>query len=219
MTQLLSTPHAGGRLASGFLTGKSAIDVAMHTRYGMIHGRFQPFHLGHFHYALTAAQRCAHLIVGITNPDPSCIVAEATDPERHRPEANIFTFFERQQMIRAALTEAGLDEQRISFVPFPIHHPERWRYYCPPDALHFLRVFSAWGQEKMRRFQEMGWRVEVLDAGARKDMSGSEVRRRLRAGQGWEELVPPAVAEVLREIGAVERLSGQQGAGNGEQGK
>jgi nicotinamide-nucleotide adenylyltransferase len=46
----------------------------------MVHGRFQPFHSGHLQYALAALQRCAHLIVGITNPDPSAIVQEQTDP-------------------------------------------------------------------------------------------------------------------------------------------
>ncbi|HEV8713189.1 MAG TPA: adenylyltransferase/cytidyltransferase family protein [Candidatus Binatia bacterium] len=60
----------------------------------MIHGRFQPFHCGHLQYALAALARCDHLIVGITNPDPSLIVAEASDPERHHPAANIFTFLQ-----------------------------------------------------------------------------------------------------------------------------
>jgi len=178
----------------------------MQARYGMVHGRFQPFHYGHLQYALEALTRCHHLIVGITNPDSTLTVPEPTDPERHLPAANPFTFFERQRMIRVALAEAGVDLARTSIVPFPIHHPERWCFYCPAESTQFIRLFSAWGQEKARRFQEQGWAVEVLDAGAGKQVSGSEVRRRLRAGQGWENLVPGAVAQVLREVGAVERL-------------
>ncbi len=180
----------------------------MQARYGMVHGRFQPFHCGHWQYARAALVRCDHLIVGITNPDPSLIVivAEAADPERHLPAANVFTFFERQRMIHAALAEAGVDTACLSIVPFPIHHPERWGFYCPTESIQFVRIFSAWGKEKAQRFQAMGWRVEVLDAGAAKQVSGSEVRRRLRAGQGWEDLVPAAVAAVLREINAMERL-------------
>ena len=177
----------------------------MRHRYGMVHGRFQPFHSGHLEYVLAAFQRCERLIVGITNPDPSSIVAEATDSERHKPEANLFTFFERQQMIRVALLEAGVELRPISIVPFPIHHPERWRFYCPQETVQFMRLYSDWGQEKMRRFQERGWAVETLDPGVAKQVSGSEVRHRLRTGQGWEALVPPAVAELLREIGAVQR--------------
>ena len=169
-------------------------------------GRFQPFHNGHLQYVLSALQRCTHLIIGVTNPDPSTIVPEHTDPERHRPEANLFTFFERQRMIRAALMEAGVELTRISIVPFPIHHPERWPYYCPREATQFMRLFSAWGEEKRRRFQELGWTVEVLDSGSVKHVSGSEVRRRLREGQGWQECVPPAVAVILDEIKAIERV-------------
>jgi len=175
-------------------------------RYGMVHGRFQPFHCGHLQYALAALPRCEHLIVGITNPDPSLIVPEATDPERHHPSANVFTFFERQRMIHSALTEVGVDLACISIVPFPIHHPDRWRFYCPTETTQFVRLFSAWDREKAKRFQERGWTVEVLDAGAAKEVSGHEVRRRLREGYGWEELVPRAVAGVLQEIGALERL-------------
>ena len=138
----------------------------MRHRYGMVHGRFQPFHLGHLEYALTALQRCEHLIIGITNPDPSLVVAENTDPERHKPEANPFSFFERQLMIHAALVEGGAELKHVSIVPFPIHHPERWRYYCPQDAVQFMRLYSDWGREKARRFQDGGWVVELLDAGA-----------------------------------------------------
>jgi nicotinamide-nucleotide adenylyltransferase len=173
----------------------------MSVPYGMVHGRFQPFHAGHLEYALSAFQRCDHLIVGITNPDPSLIVPEPSDPERHLPAANPFTFFERQWMVRAALAEAGCDAQRVSVVPFPIHHPECWRFYCPPGVTQFVRLFSAWGREKVERFQAMGWPVVVLDEGVTKQVSGTEVRRRLQMGQGWEELVPAAVARILKEIG------------------
>lgn len=175
-------------------------------RYGMVHGRFQPFHLGHLEYALAALRRCEHLFIGITNADPSLILPEAADPERHTPEANLFTFFERQWMIRAALLATSVDPTRTSIVPFPIHHPDRWQFYCPPETTQFVRIFSAWGKEKLRRFEETGWRVEVLGSGAAKEVSGSEVRRRMLSGQGWEELVSPAVAAVLRGMGAVERV-------------
>lgn len=174
--------------------------------YGMVHGRFQPFHNGHLEYVLHASQHCHHLIVGITNSDPSVIVQESTDPDRHLPAANPFTFFERQWMIRAALAEVQCGVPQVSLVPFPIHHPGRWQFYCPPKTTQFVRLFSAWGQEKIERFQAMGWPVTVLDAGANKQVSGIEVRRRLQIGQGWEELVPFAVARILKEIGAVERV-------------
>lgn len=181
----------------------------MRVRYGMVHGRFQPFHTGHLHYALEALRRSDHLIVGITNPDPAETQVEAADTQRHTPEANPFTFFERQWMIRAALVDAGVELSRVSTVPFPIHTPERWAYYFPKETVQFIRVFSEWGREKVARFRAAGWQVEVLDPGASKQESGSTVRRCLSQGRGWEHLVPRSVGTVLKQIGAPERLAGR----------
>lgn len=178
----------------------------MLSRYGMVHGRFQPFHNGHWQYVQAALSRCDVLIVGITNPDPSLIVQEEVDNVRHLPEANIFTFFERQQMILATLLDTGVSLSRIVIVPFPIHHPERWVHYCPLEAIQFVRIFSPWGKEKLCRFRDYGWQVEILNEGTAKEVSGSEIRRRMREGQGWEELVPLGVVRVLKEINGIERL-------------
>jgi len=175
-------------------------------RYGMVHGRFQPFHNGHWEYARAALARCDFLFIGITNPDPSLIVHEVADTARHLPEANLFTFFERYQMIQSTLIEAEVSLSRFAIVPFPIHHPERWSYYCPRETTQFVRIFSSWGQEKLQRFCEHNWYVEVLDEGVAKEVSGSEVRQRLREEREWEILVPHAVVRVLQEIRAVERL-------------
>ncbi len=179
----------------------------MRARYGMVHGRFQPFHTGHLHYTLEALNRSEHLIIGITNPDPAETQREAADTRRHTPEANPFTFFERQWMIRAALADAGVELSRVSIVPFPIHAPGRWVHYCPKETVQFIRVFSEWGREKVARLQAAGWQVEILDPGATKQESGSTVRRRLSQGRGWEQFVPRGVGVVLKQIGAHERLA------------
>ena len=57
-------------------------------RYGMMHGRFQPYHNGHHEYMQLAFERCETLLIGITNPDPSQIAEESTADHRHREEAN-----------------------------------------------------------------------------------------------------------------------------------
>ena len=179
----------------------------MRARYGMVHGRFQPFHCGHLRYTLEALRRSRHLIIGITNPDPAETQAEAADTHRHTPEANPFTFFERQWMIRAALVEEAVELRRVSLVPFPIHAPERWAYYCPKETVQFIRVFSEWGREKVARLRAAGWQVEVLDPGATKQESGATVRRYLRQGHGWEQLVPRGVGAVLKQIQAPQQLA------------
>lgn len=51
------------------MAGTDAMGAQMKARYGMIHGRFQPFHL-HLTYLRAALELCQTLIIGITNPDP-----------------------------------------------------------------------------------------------------------------------------------------------------
>ncbi len=171
---------------------------------GVIHGRFQPLHLGHLEYLLAGATRCATLVVGITNPDPWHLGDEPTDPRRSSPEANPYTFYERYLMVEASLVEAGLPRERFRIVPFPHSYPERLQYYAPPDALYLLSIYDDWGEEKLRRFTELGLRTEVLWRRTWRLTSGTEVRGRLRAGDdSWRTLVPPAVVSILQHSGWV----------------
>ncbi len=173
------------------------------TRLGMIHGRFQPFHNGHLEYLQLAAQRCDSLIVGITNPDPFLVAAESTSRHRHEPGANPYTYFERMTMIREVIRESmEIPLDRVLFTPFPIHYPDRWRYYIPDDVIHFMRVFSPWEQTKANRLREHGYEVEVLQPGVVKSIDATAVREALAVGADWESLVPPAVARVVRGLGS-----------------
>ena len=176
----------------------------------MIHGRFQPFHNGHWDYCRLALERCQTLIIGITNPDPSQIALEATADHRHRDHANPFTFFDRQRMIRAALQDAGVPLERIIFIPFPINIPQRWSYYVPPQALQFVRVFSDWERTKVDRLRAAGYQVEVLTPGADKGIEATEIRRRLQAGEDWRALVPVGVASILQEIISLQEITTQE---------
>ena len=164
---------------------------------GMIHGRFQPFHNGHLEYLRGAAARCDAVFVGITNPDPRRVREEPSDPLRHLPESNPFTYTERLLMIEAVAEEEGL---RVHVIPFPVNEPELWRAYVPDGVTQYLRLFSAWGGEKRERLTDAGYEVVVLDEGAEKEISGREVRQALREGGEWEPLVPPAVARVIRSF-------------------
>ena len=167
---------------------------------GMIHGRFQPFHNGHLEYMRGAAAQCEELYVGITNPDPSRIKPEPSDPARHLPESNPWSYTERQLMVKAAAQDLGLDLAQVHVIPFPVNEPDLWRAYVPDGVTQFLRLFSDWGGEKLERLRAAGYEVVVLDEGAEKGLSGSDVRTALREGGGWESLVPPGVARILRDL-------------------
>src|SRR5439155_13073012 len=106
---------------------------------GRIHGRFQPFHNGHLEFLKGAGARVDHVWVGITNPDPERIKPEASDPLRHLPESNPWTYWERLLMVREAAADVGI---HVEVIPFPVNEPELWPAYVPPDVVQFIRLFS-----------------------------------------------------------------------------
>ena len=163
----------------------------------MIHGRFQPFHNGHLEYLRGAAARSDEVFVGITNPDPERMKEEPSDPLRHLPESNPFTYVERLLMIEAAAEDEGI---RVHVIPFPVNEPELWPAYVPGGVTQYLRLFSGWGGTKLERMREAGYDVIVLDEGAEKEISGADVRAALRSGGDWEALVPSGVARVIRSL-------------------
>lgn len=167
---------------------------------GVIHGRFQVLHNDHLRYLLAGRERCRHLVVGITNPDPLHTKAETSDTKRSAPMANPLTYYERQAMVRAALTGSGVPERDFTVVPFPVSFPERYRYYVPLDAVFFLTLYDAWGRRKRAYFEEMGLAVDVLweVPPEQKGISATDVRRRMAEGAPWETLVPEAVATLAR---------------------
>jgi len=164
---------------------------------GMIHGRFQPFHNGHLEYLRGAAAQSEEVFVGITNPDPSRIKEEASDPLRHLPESNPFSYVERLLMVKAVAEDEGI---RAHVIPFPVNEPELWAAYVPEGVTQFLRLFSEWGGTKLDRMREAGYEVVILDEGTDKEISGADVRAAIREGRDWEALVPPGVAQVIRSL-------------------
>jgi nicotinamide-nucleotide adenylyltransferase len=164
----------------------------------MIHGRFQPFHNGHLEYLRGAAVRSEEVFVGITNPDPARIRPEPSDPVRHLPESNPWSYSERMLMVKAAALDIGLDLAHVHPIPFPVNEPELWAAYVPPRVTQYIRLFSDWGGTKLDRLREAGYEVVVLDEGSEKEISGADVRAALREGGDWESFVPAGVARVIR---------------------
>ena len=81
-----------------------------------------------------------------------------------------------------------------------LEDPDLWDDYVPAGTVHFIRLFSPWGDVKVDRLRARGFRVEVLPAPEGKLVSGADVRDALRAGGPWRDLVPPAVARVIDDL-------------------
>ena len=164
---------------------------------GVIHGRFQVLHNDHLRYLLAGKARCRHLVVGITNPDPTLTSKDSSDPQRHLPRVNPLTYYERYLMVRAVLAEAGVSDRDLSVVPFPINFPERYESSVPLDATFFLTIYDDWGRKKKEMFASAGLKIEVLweKLPEEKGLLGSDIRKRMAVGEAWEAMVPPAVVK------------------------
>ncbi len=168
---------------------------------GVVHGRFQPLHNDHLKFILVAFERAELMYVGITNPDTSLTAADGADSNRSQRAANPCTYFERLEMVRLALMEAGIPQERFRVVPFPINFPELLTSYCPAHAVFFHTIYDAWGDRKLELMQGAGLQVELLwkKPEAEKGINASQIRSAIVAQQPWQHLVPRTVAQYLIE--------------------
>ena len=174
-------------------------------------GRFQPVHDQHLDLFEIALATAEHLVVAVTNPDSGALYASAASAHRHRPADNPFTYFERVRFLEAALTGRGL-RGRTTIVPFDLSTPARWPEYVPLTARQFVRVYGDWEATKVRLFQDAGYPVAALAGDPAVRRSSSVIRERMRTGDDWESLVPPALVPTLRG----HSLSGSSGRSRGE---
>lgn len=181
-------------------------------KIGVIHGRFQPPHTDHLKYLLAARSRCEFLVIGVSNPDPELTRADEADPERARPASNPLSYYERLILIRRALVDEGVDPRSFCVVPFPINYPDRLRHYVPMDSVFYMTIYDEWGEKKLKLFEGLEVRVEVMWRRKEKGITGSEVREAIRGGEDWEGLVPPGVADLMKEMGLDARIR-EMGAG------
>jgi nicotinamide-nucleotide adenylyltransferase len=177
-------------------------------KVGVIHGRFQVLHNDHIKYLLAGKQLCKHLIVGITNPDPSLTRDSETNPHRSKSLANPLTYYERYVMVQTALLEQGLELSEFSIVPFPINLPELIKYYVPIDAIFFLTIYDDWGRQKKRFFESLGLKIHVLWEVTleNKGLSSSDIREAMIEDKQWEHFLPKSVARLMKEWDIITRL-------------
>ncbi|MHC4662367.1 MAG: nicotinate-nucleotide adenylyltransferase [Planctomycetota bacterium] len=175
---------------------------------GVIHGRFQVLHNDHMKYITAGKEKCRHLVIGITNPDPMLTKIDEADKERSDPSANPFSYYERQVMLKAALLDTGISVEEFTIVPFPISFPELYRFYVPEDAVFFLTIYDEWGEKKLETFKSIGYEIDVLWRRPleEKGLTSTHIRELISREEPWEHLVPQAVARKLSELGLLERV-------------
>ena len=175
---------------------------------GIIHGRFQILHNDHVKFLMSGKKLCEHIIVGITNPDPSLTKDHESNPHRSTKLNNPLTYYERMLMIKETLLEKGLKLSEFSIVPFPINFPHLLKYYVPLDKVFFLSIYDDWGRQKKKYLESLGLNVYVLWEVAleKKGISGQEVRKKMINDQPWEQFVPKSVQNLIIEWNIIQRL-------------
>lgn len=165
------------------------------TTRGLMTGRFQPFHNGHLALARQILSECDELVVVIGSAQFNYI---DKDP---------FTAGERLLMIHEALKEAKVDLAKCYVMQLANdENNARWLAYLrsmvPPfDVLYTGNDFVkhlALSQDKVA--------VKSPKFSKKEEYNGTNIRRLMLSGNKWRQLVPPAVAKVIDQIGGVERM-------------
>lgn len=155
---------------------------------GLVIGRFQPYHYGHWSSINYALKKVKHLYILVGSSQKS---HELKNP---------FTAGERILMIRNALIDENVDARRYLIIPIPdaIGHAV-WTAFIDQVVPQYDVVFSN-DRLTIQLFREKGVQVIQPPLYERESYSATEVRRRIMSGENWKALVPPAVSKVVEPI-------------------
>ena len=159
-------------------------------------GRFQPAHLGH-----------VHIIEEMLDSfDGELIIVVAAAQHSHKG-ANPFTAGERIEMLRAALSEAKVDMNRVMVLPAQdINDHALWPYHIMRLVPTFSAIYSNNPLVGLL-FERAGVEVLTVPLWKREKYSSSLIRKLLaKQDSGWRDLVPKSIERILDQINAEDRL-------------
>ena len=161
---------------------------------GILIGRMQPVHNGHMEVIKRILEEVDEIVIGIGSAQLS---HEVKDP---------FTAGERILMMTQALAEIDVDPSRYYIIPMQdINFNAIWASHVKMLTPPFSIVYS--GNPLVKQlFAEEGYEVRQPPLYDRIHLSGTEVRRRILEDENWQELVPKATTDLLKEIDGVNRL-------------
>lgn len=169
-------------------------------KFGLIIGRFQPFHNAHLHLIKHALERCDNVIVLIGSYKSA------------RTIRNPFTFDEREAMIKSSLDDKELERVFIRPIRDHLYNDNIWIAevqrtvdvitqggslklfgHDKDSSSYYLKLFPQWKYSEVGKFEECD--------------SASSVRRKFFestfptvSNDWWSKTVPSTVAKIMCEL-------------------
>jgi len=159
---------------------------------GLFIGRFQPFHLGHLDAIKQVISQVDNLWIGIGSSDKS-----------HEMK-NPFTADERKEMIISSLDNSILKKIQIFFIPDMKDH-EQWTFQIDSIVPKYNVIFSNDDFTKSL-FSKRGIKVFSPSLKQRDDLSGTNIRTKMKSEKDWKSFVPVGTKTVIEKINGIFRI-------------
>lgn len=155
-------------------------------------GRFQPVHRGHAEILKKISEKVDEIAIVIGSSQFA------------NTEENPFSADEREEMLKRVLAEYGIENFRIYKVP-DVNDNKKWVENVIGKVGNFDVVYS--GNELVKKlFREAGKKVIAIEHINRDTLSGTEIRRRIKKGLPWQNLVPKSAYNYILEIRGEKRI-------------
>jgi len=165
--------------------------------FPIIPGRWQPLHNGHMWAITETVKEHGETVIGIVNSEPSA--QKYPDYPSFHPVHNPFSFWDRLEMLSAALGEAGV---RDKCYIVPLWHPRetmpREAAFLPCRRLWVIPETSYHETEKIADLQKRGETVNALTVPSPLvSISSTEVKTLMIQRKNWQAFVPKSVATYI----------------------
>ena len=144
-------------------------------------GRFQPMHVGHLKAIKWILEKYDKVIIVIGSSQES------------NTDKNPFDVEERKEMINKILKTENITNYEIIEIP-DVHDDEVWvKLILEKASFEIVFTLNSWVERCFKEFN-----IEVKGHPMFGDISGTMIRKLVRDGKQWEDLVPKEVVEIVK---------------------
>lgn len=183
---------------------------------GMIHGRFQPFTIGHMQHlkrGISRVKKGNKLYIGITKPFSTDNGISEGDDHRDSKSSNPYTFEQRRAMILKSIEMDSSISERIDdviVIPWTMNNMEDLdkiiNCFMPnKDVTQFMNIIpgDGWEYEKKKILEKKGFKtMNLVDIARPRITSATEVRNRYNKKEpgDWRDVAPKGTQYILTEL-------------------